>query len=70
MYVVCLLFYAIGGGLVVIFNRPYMVDRLLRVLRLGEEREFILSIYACFQRSINYIATCGMWRVYGLVMTC
>ena len=30
MYVVCLVFYAIGGVLVVIFNRPYMVDTLLR----------------------------------------
>ncbi len=31
MYVVCLLFYAIGGVLVdlIFFNRSYMADRLL-----------------------------------------
>lgn len=33
--------------LVVIFNRPYMVDTLLRVLRLGEGR--YLSNFACLQ---------------------
>ena len=37
MYVVCLLFYAIGGVLVVIFNRPYMVDTfsIFNVLERG-----------------------------------
>ena len=54
----------------IFFNRSYMADTLLRFLRLREGTVFILSIYACFQRFINYIATCGMWRVYGLVMTC
>lgn len=33
MYVICMLFYAIGGGLVdlIFFNRSYMADTLLRV---------------------------------------
>jgi len=50
MYVVCLLSYAIGGVLVdlIFFNRSYMADRLLHLLRLGEG-DVNLSNFACLQ---------------------
>jgi len=51
LYVVCLLFYAVGGFLFVsIF--VFLLFRSARKHRLGEGRVlFILSIYACFQCS-------------------
>ncbi len=47
MYVVCLLFYAIGGGCFLIFNRPYMVDRLF----------IYIGFYVSEKDDVSYNAT-------------
>ena len=50
MYVVCLLFYAIGGVLVFIFNRPYMVDTLFIYMgcRFGKRRVLFCIVQLVF----------------------